>query len=41
LKGAEIVGVIALLSADEIIGHKDGVIIEETIAGPIVIEQPS
>jgi hypothetical protein len=41
LKGAEVVGVIALLSAGEITMHKDGVTTEETIADPITIEQPS
>jgi hypothetical protein len=41
LKGAEVVGVIAPLSTDEIIMHEDGVITEETMADPITIEQPS
>jgi hypothetical protein len=41
LKGAEVVGVIAPLSAGEIIMHEDGMTIEETIADPITIEQPS
>jgi hypothetical protein len=41
LKGAEVVEVIAPLSAGEITVHKDGVTMEETIADPIVIEQPS
>jgi hypothetical protein len=41
LKGAEVVGVIALLSAGEITVHKDGVTTEETIVDPIMIEQPS
>jgi hypothetical protein len=41
LKGAEVVGVIALLSAGEIIMHEDGMTIEETIVDPIAIEQPS
>jgi hypothetical protein len=41
LKGAEIVGVIASLSAGEIIVHEDGVTTEETIADPITIEQLS
>jgi hypothetical protein len=41
LKGAEVVGVIALLSAGEITMHKGGVTTEETIADPITIEQPS
>jgi hypothetical protein len=40
LKGAEVVGVIALLSAGEIIVHEDDVTMEETIADPITIEQP-
>jgi hypothetical protein len=41
LKGAEVVGVIVLLSVGEIIVHEDGVTTEETIADPITIEQPS
>jgi hypothetical protein len=41
LKGAEIVGVIAPLSAGEITVHEDGVTTEKTIADPITIEQPS
>jgi hypothetical protein len=41
LKDAEVVGVIALLSAGEITVHEDGVTTEETIADPITIEQPS
>jgi hypothetical protein len=41
LKGADVVEVIALLSAGEITVHKDGVTTEETIADPITIEQPS
>jgi hypothetical protein len=41
LKGAEIVGVIASLSAGEITVHEDGVTTEETIADPVAIEQPS
>jgi hypothetical protein len=41
LKGAEVIGVIALLSTGEITVHKDSVTIEETIADPITIEQPS
>jgi hypothetical protein len=41
LKGAEVVGVIAPLSTSEITVHEDGVTIEETIADPIAIEQPS
>jgi hypothetical protein len=41
LKGVEVVGVIALLSAGEIIMHEDGMTIEETIVDPIAIEQPS
>jgi hypothetical protein len=41
LKGAEVVRVIAPLSAGEITVHENGVITEETIADPITIEQPS
>jgi hypothetical protein len=41
LKGVEVVGVIAPLSAGEITVHEDGVTTEETIADPITIEQPS
>jgi hypothetical protein len=41
LKGAEVVGVITQLSAGEITVHEDDVTTEETIADPIVIEQPS
>jgi hypothetical protein len=41
LKGAEVVGVIAPLSAGEITLHKDGVTTEQTIADPIAIEQSS
>jgi hypothetical protein len=41
LKGAEVVGVIALLFAGMITVHEDGVTIDETIADPIAIEQPS
>jgi hypothetical protein len=41
LKGAEVVGVIAPLFAGEITVHEDGMTIEETIADPITIEQPS
>jgi hypothetical protein len=41
LKGAEVVGVIASLSAGEIIVHEDGVTMKETIADPIMIEQLS
>jgi hypothetical protein len=41
LKGAEIVGVIALLSAGEITVHEDGMTMKETIADPITIEQPN
>jgi hypothetical protein len=41
LKCVEVVGVIALLSAGEIIVHEDDVTMEETIADPITIEQPS
>jgi hypothetical protein len=41
LTGAEIVGIIAPLSAGEIVVHEDGVPTEETIPDPIVIEQSS
>jgi hypothetical protein len=41
LNGAEVVGVIVPLSAGEITVHEDGVAMEETIADPITIEQPS
>jgi hypothetical protein len=41
LNGAEVVRVIAPLSAGEIIVHENGVITEETIADSITIEQPS
>jgi hypothetical protein len=41
LKSAEVVGVIALLSADEITVHEDGVTMEETITDPIMTEQPN
>jgi hypothetical protein len=41
LKGAEVVGVIAPLSAGEITVHEDRVTTEETIADPIMIEQSS
>jgi hypothetical protein len=41
LKGAEVVVEISLLPDDEIIVHETGVTTEETIAGPIVVEQPS
>jgi hypothetical protein len=41
LKDAEVVGVIAPLSVDEITVHEDDVTTEETITDPIVIEQPS
>jgi hypothetical protein len=41
LKGAEVVGLIAPLSAGEITLHEDGVTTEETIADPIMIEQSS
>jgi hypothetical protein len=41
LKDAEIVAKIAPLSAGEINVHKTGVTTEETIADPIVVEQPS
>jgi hypothetical protein len=40
LKDAEVVGVIAPLSASEITVHEDHVTTEETIADPITIEQP-
>jgi hypothetical protein len=39
LKGVEVVGVIAPLSAGEITVHEDGVTTEKTIADPITIEQ--
>jgi uncharacterized protein YaiI (UPF0178 family) len=41
LKGAEVVGVIALLATGEITVHEDSVTTEEIIADPIIIEQPS
>jgi hypothetical protein len=41
LKDAEVVGVIAPLFAGEITVHEDRVTMEETIADPITIEQPS
>jgi hypothetical protein len=41
LNGAEVVGVIVPLSAGEITVHEDVVAMEETIADPITIEQPS
>jgi hypothetical protein len=41
LKGTEVVGVIASLSAGEITVHEDRVTTEETIADPITIEQSS
>jgi hypothetical protein len=41
LKGAEVVGVIAPLSAGEITVHEDRVTTEETIVDPIMIEQLS
>jgi hypothetical protein len=41
LKGAEVVGVIALLSGGEITVHEDNVTTEEIIADPIMIEQPN
>jgi hypothetical protein len=41
LKGVEVVGVIAPLSASEITVHEDHVTMEETIADHITIEQPS
>jgi hypothetical protein len=41
LKGAEVIGVIAPLSAGEITVHENRVTTEETIADPITIEQPS
>jgi hypothetical protein len=41
LKGAELVGVIAPLSAGEIIVHGDSVTTKEAIADPIAIEQTS
>jgi hypothetical protein len=41
LKGAEVVGVIAPMFAGEITVHEDDMAMEETIADPITIEQPS
>jgi hypothetical protein len=41
LKGAEVVGEIALLCAGEITMHETSVTTEETIADPIAVEQPS
>jgi hypothetical protein len=41
LNGAKVVGVITLLSAGEINVHEDSVTMKETIADPILIEQPS
>jgi hypothetical protein len=41
LKGAEVVAEIALLPTGEIIVHKMGVRIEEIVADPIAVEQPS
>jgi hypothetical protein len=41
LKGAVVVGVIALLSGSEITVHEDDVTMEETIADSITIEQSS
>jgi hypothetical protein len=41
LKGVEVVGVISPLSAGEITMHEDRVTTDETIADPIMIEQPS
>jgi hypothetical protein len=41
LNGAEVVEKIALLPVGEINIHDTGVMIEETIANPIVVEQPS
>jgi hypothetical protein len=41
LKGAEVVAEIALLPVGGINVHDTGVMIEETIADPIVVEQPS
>jgi hypothetical protein len=41
LKGIEVVGVISPLSAGEITVHEDRVTTDETIADPIMIEQPS
>jgi hypothetical protein len=41
LKGVDVVGVNAPLSTGEITAHEDGVTTEETIADPIMIEQPS
>jgi hypothetical protein len=41
LKGAEVVGEIASLSTGEIIVNETGATIEDTIANPIAVEQPS
>jgi hypothetical protein len=41
LKGVEVVAEIALLPTGEIIVHKMGVRIEEIVADPIAVEQPS
>jgi hypothetical protein len=41
LKSVEIVAEIASLSVGKINVHDTGVMIEETIAGPIAVEQPS
>jgi hypothetical protein len=41
LKGAEVVEEITLLPVGEINVHDTGVMIEETIVGLIVVEQPS
>jgi hypothetical protein len=41
LKGDEIVAEIALLPIDVINVHEMGVTIEDTIADPIAVEQPS
>jgi hypothetical protein len=40
LKGAEVVTKIALLSVGEITVHEMGVMTDETIADPIVVEEP-
>jgi hypothetical protein len=41
LKGAEVVGEIASLPTGEIIVNETGATIEDTIADPIAVEQPS
>jgi hypothetical protein len=41
LKGAEVVAEMAQLPGSEIIVHETGMRIEETIADPIAVDQPS